>query len=159
MKKQRPFTQKLIFLFTFLTLFLLLGASTTYAAPPAEPATAQQAEGFYYTIQWGDTLSQIAVRYGTTTQAIMLANPQIVNPNLLYAGTVIFIPTGPPQPVQPIEPPPPDNTYCRYYHTVLPGQYLLQIGNLYGVSPFAIAEANQIYNLNRIFAGQVLCIP
>jgi hypothetical protein len=36
---------------------------------------------------------------------------------------------------------------------------MIQIGNQYGVSPFVIAEANQIFNLNRIFAGQVLCIP
>jgi len=145
----------LILLFTFLFLFLLVGISTTHAAPEKAPA-AVQVQGYYYTIQWGDTLSQIAVRSGTTMQAIMMANPQIVNPNLVYAGTVIYIPVAPTQPIPPGGGQP---RYCRYYHTVLPGQYLLQLGNYYGVSPFAIAEANQIYNLNRIFAGQVLCIP
>jgi len=149
--------RQLLLLFVLLSLFLFVGASTTYAAPQEAP-TAVQTQGYYYTVQWGDTLSQVAVRSGTTMQAIMLANPQIVNPNLLYAGTVIFIPTGTPQPVPPIAPPS-GGQQCRAYHTVLPGQYLLQIGNLYGVSPFAIAEANQIYNLNRIFYGQVLCIP
>ena len=145
----------LILLFAFLFLFVFVGAATTYAAPE-ETAASSQTQGYYYTIQWGDTLSQIAVRSGTTMQAIMLANPQIVNPNLLYAGTVIFIPTYSAQPIPPGGGQP---SNCRYYHTVLPGQYLLQIGPYYGVSPFAIAEVNQIYNLNRIFAGQVLCIP
>lgn len=156
MKSIVPIPRKLLLLLILCSLFLFVSASTTYAAPEEAP-TAVQTQGYYYTVQWGDTLSQIAVRAGTTMQAIMLANPQIVNPNLLYAGTVILIPTGPPQPVQPL--PPSGGQQCRAYHTVQPGQYLLQIGNLYGVSPFAIAEANQIYNLNRIFYGQVLCIP
>ncbi len=153
---------KLIFA---LIMVLLLGGATAVSAAPPEDATTQQFTGFYYTVQWGDSLSQIAVRYGTTMQAIMLANPWVVNPNLIFAGTVLFIPTGapgvivPPGSGNPPSPPPPAQPGCRYSHTVLWGQNLIQIGNLYGVSPFAIAEANQIFNLNRIFAGQVLCIP
>lgn len=158
MKSPIKFPRLLTLLIVFMALFLFVGTSTTLAAPAEAPA--QQTNGFYYTIQWGDTLSQIAVRNGTTMNAIMMANPQIVNPNLLYAGTVLFIPTSPPQPVQPIAPPSGGQAgNCRYYHTVLPGQYMIQISNQYGVSPFVIAEANQIFNLNRIFAGQVLCIP
>lgn len=141
---------------------LLLGVTTAVNAAPPENTTAQQFTGFYYTVQWGDSLSQIAVRYGTTMQAIMLANPWVVNPNLIYAGTVLFIPTGVPGVIQSPgsnPPPPPAQSGCRYNHTVLWGQNLIQIGSMYGVSPFAIAERNQIFNLNRIYAGQVLCIP
>ncbi len=158
MKKLWLHTGKLAFILAVMVLFWSVTA--VHAAPPQE-STTQQATGFYYTIQWGDSLSQIAVRYGTTMQAIMLANPWIVNPNLIYAGTVIFIPTGAPGVIQPIAPPvpPPAQPGCRTHHTVLWGQNLIQIGNIHGVSPFAIAEANQIFNLNRIFAGQVLCIP
>ncbi|NJN55536.1 MAG: LysM peptidoglycan-binding domain-containing protein [Anaerolineae bacterium] len=145
-------------------LLLMMGVTAVNAAPAAE-TTSQQFTGFYYTVQWGDSLSQIAVRYGTTMQAIMLANPWVVNPNLIYAGTPLFIPTGAPGVIQPpgggnpAPTPPPAPSNCRYYHTVAWGQNLIQIGGIYGVSPFAIAEANQIFDLNRIFAGQVLCIP
>ena len=128
MKSPAHFPRKLILLFVFMSLFLLVGTSTTYAAP-ANASTDQQVQGYYYTIQWGDTLSQIAVRSGTTMQAIMMANPQIVNPNLLYAGTVIFIPTGTSGGGSGTPGGGGTPASCRYYHTVLPGQYLLQIGN------------------------------
>lgn len=155
MNKQSLGMYKLVFV---LLLALLWGGVTAVSAAPPQEAATQQFPGFYYTVQWGDSLSQIAVRYNTTMQAIMLANPHIVNPNLIYAGTVLFIPTGVPGVIQPPAPPP-AHPGCRHNHTVQWGQNLIQIGNLYGVSPFAIAEANQIFNLNRIFAGQVLCIP
>ena len=45
----------------------------------------------YYTIQSGDTLSAIAARFGTTINKLMSLNPQIKNPNLIYAGKTIRI--------------------------------------------------------------------
>ena len=45
------------------------------------------------------------------------------------------------------------------YHTVRYGETLFSIGRLYGVYPYAIAQANGLYNPNRIYAGQVLYIP
>lgn len=44
-----------------------------------------------YTIQPGDTLSQIAQRHGTTVQAIAQANG-IANPNMIRAGASLVIP-------------------------------------------------------------------
>jgi LysM repeat protein len=43
-------------------------------------------------IRWGDTLSGIAARYGTTVSALMLANPHIKNKKLIYAGKTLTIP-------------------------------------------------------------------
>ena len=43
-----------------------------------------------YKIVYGDTLSQIALRYNTTVQEIVKLN-NISNPNLIYAGTTIRI--------------------------------------------------------------------
>lgn len=48
-----------------------------------------------YTIKPGDTLSALAQRYGTTVQALMQANPQIKNPNLIYVGATLNIPAQP----------------------------------------------------------------
>ena len=39
-----------------------------------------------YNVSWGDTLSQIAARSGTSIQALQALNPQITNPNLIFAG-------------------------------------------------------------------------
>lgn len=44
----------------------------------------------YYTVKYGDTLSQIAVRYGTTYQRLAEMNG-IRNPNLIYAGQRIRV--------------------------------------------------------------------
>lgn len=129
----------------------------------ARPAEAQ-GTGVYHIVQRGEYLSLIAQRYGTTVQAILTANPQITNWNLIYAGQTIFVPFGtqpapvptapPPQP-----PPPPPTPACRWNHYVQPGQTMLMISRWYGVDPFVIARANNIFNLNLIFAGSTLCIP
>lgn len=46
-----------------------------------------------HNIVWGDTLSQIAKRYGTTVDALAKAN-NIANPDLIYAGATLKIPDG-----------------------------------------------------------------
>jgi LysM domain len=45
-----------------------------------------------YRIQSGDTLSALAKRYDTSVGALMKANPQIKNANLIYAGKSLNIP-------------------------------------------------------------------
>ncbi|MFC4729634.1 LysM peptidoglycan-binding domain-containing protein [Coralloluteibacterium thermophilus] len=59
----------------------------------ATVAPAQDA-GRTHHISWGDTLSQIARDNGTTVAALMAANPQIKNPDLIYAGDTLVIPSG-----------------------------------------------------------------
>ncbi len=46
----------------------------------------------YYRVVWGDTLYSIAYRYHTTWQAIATAN-HLPNPNCIYAGMLLYIPT------------------------------------------------------------------
>jgi LysM repeat protein len=45
------------------------------------------------TIQWGDTLSAIAKENGTTVAELMRLNPKIVDPNKIFAGAKLNIPT------------------------------------------------------------------
>lgn len=45
-----------------------------------------------YKIKYGDTLSGIAAKFGTTVSKIMSANPSIKNKNLIYAGNTLKIP-------------------------------------------------------------------
>lgn len=105
-----------------------------------------------YQIRTGDTLSGIASRYHTTVAALMRANPQIHNANLIYAGQRLNVP-GSSDSFQPA----PSSGGARY--TVRPGDTLSGIGARFGVSYQAIAKANGIANPNLIYAGQSLVIP
>ena len=105
-----------------------------------------------YQIRSGDTLSGIAARNHTTVAALLRANPQIHNPNLIRAGASLNLP-GSSDSFQPA----PSTGGGRY--TVRPGDTLSKIGARFGVSYQAIARANGIANPNLIFAGQQLTIP
>ena len=54
--------------------------------------TAAQNSAQYYTVKKGDTLWAIAREYGVTLSALIAANPQIKNPNLIYPGNQVKIP-------------------------------------------------------------------
>ena len=45
-----------------------------------------------HTVQSGDTMWKLAVQYQVGTSEIIDANPQIVNPDLIYPGDVLTIP-------------------------------------------------------------------
>ena len=53
------------------------------------PGTGQQ----IYTVEEGDTLAKIARRFGVGVDEVLAANPTIVNPNLIFVGQQIVIPT------------------------------------------------------------------
>jgi len=55
--------------------------------------TTRTTKGNVYTVKRGDTLSGIAARYGLDWRTLWKANPQIKNPNLIYPGQQISIPT------------------------------------------------------------------
>jgi len=122
---------------------------------PADQAAVmvqqQSAGSFIYVVQRGDTLASIARRFGTTVQAIAQVN-NIYNPNLIFAGQQLIIPTGTPQP------PTPPPTVPVFY-LVRPGDTLASIARQFGTTWQAIAQANNIQNPNRIYAGMYLIIP
>ena len=49
-------------------------------------------ETAYYTVKKGDTLWGIAKQYGVALTALIAANPQIKNPNLIYPGDRVRMP-------------------------------------------------------------------
>ncbi len=63
-----------------------------------------------YIVRAGDTLSQIAARYGTTVAAIVEAN-NLTNPDLIFVGQVLLIPVSEETPQ-----PPPDCPPCPPTH-------------------------------------------
>lgn len=67
------------------------------------------------------------------------------------------VPPAQPNPITPAQPPAQPGTAASY--TVKPGDRLFSIGREFGVSPYAIAQANGIVPPYVIHAGQILTIP
>jgi len=111
-------------------------------APGAQPAGTTR-----YVVQAGDTLTGIARRYGTTIAALVQVNG-LVNPSYIYVGQVLYVPTA----VTPV--PTTGTTYV-----VRAGDTLATIAFRFGVSSWAIAQANNLRNPALIHVGQVLYIP
>lgn len=104
------------------------------------------------TVQWGDTLSGIATLCGTTVAAIQAANPGLGS--WVYAGQVLYIPTGSISPA-PYYPPASSGSY-----TVQWGDTLAIIAARYGVTVNDLLAANpSIWNASYIYAGQYINIP
>jgi LysM repeat protein len=147
----------------FCVALFLLTSLIIFAAPAA--TASAQCTGVNYTVQRGDSLLRIAAGFGTTWQAIASAN-NLYNPNLIFPGQVLFIPTScvppptvPPPTVTPMPPAPPTPPIVGTWYTVRPGDTLQTIAWQFGTTWQAIAQANGIVNPNLIFAGQVLFIP
>ena len=87
----------------------------------------------------GETLWQIARRYGVTVDQVAALNG-LRDPNRLVPGMALLIPT-------------------ERRHVVRPGESLWRIAALYGTSIDAIARENRLTNVNLIYPGQSLVIP
>ena len=109
-----------------------------------------------YRVKWGDTLNKIAAQFGVSVQSIISAN-NISNPDLIYADQTLQIPDGnttpAPQPPPITTPPPTSGSYI-----VKTGDTLSAIARRFGTTVAAIAQANNISNINLIYVGQVLAI-
>ncbi|MBS2028524.1 MAG: LysM peptidoglycan-binding domain-containing protein [Deltaproteobacteria bacterium] len=105
-----------------------------------------------YRIESGDTLSGIASRFGVSLGALEAANPQISNPNLIYAGESLNIP-GSSDSFSAA--PTPSGSY-----TVRSGDTMSGIAGRLGISLTALERANpQVTNPNYIYVGQRLNLP
>jgi LysM repeat protein len=117
------------------------------------PAYAAPDERAVHIVRRGETLYSIARSYGVNTWTLARANG-IANPNRIYAGERLVIPTG-----QGGRTHPGGWALLGRIHIVQPSENLYRIALNYGVSRRAIARANGIANPDTIYVGQHLVIP
>jgi LysM repeat protein len=135
------------------------GQVLTIPSPGSNPAPRGSRTGpDTYTVQPGDTLSDIALLYGTTTDAIARANG--LSGTTIYAGQKLSIPapgSSAPPPAAPTANPQPQANPGTY--VVQPGDSIIGVANRFGVTQQALAAANGLQPFDRLQIGQVLKIP
>lgn len=135
----------------------LTDAHTVYAGQrlliPQSSGSASSSQGSFvaggtYTVQRGEVLSRIALRYGVAVEALMQAN-HLLSPHTIYAGQRLLIPAA--DGSVPALAPGVSGTYV-----VQPREVLSEIARRFGTSSDALARLNGIANPTAIYPGQVL---
>jgi len=126
----------------------------TMLLAPTSAALAQ--EGWIsHVVAPGEDLFSIAAQYGVGVPAMMLAN-KLSDLNLSVGQKLVIPPAAPASTSAATSPTVQEGATV---HTVARGENLFRIGLRYGVSAQAIAWANGLNNVNRVYAGQHLVIP
>ncbi|MEE0775492.1 MAG: SafA/ExsA family spore coat assembly protein [Bacillota bacterium] len=119
------------------------GAAPMPPAPPMPPMPpmppAKERNGRLYIVKSGDTFFHIAQRYALNLESLILANPQIKDPDRIVPGMQLYLPG---------------------VHVVKRGDTIFSIARMHGVSQEALLRINpQIKDPNRIDVGQKIYIP
>jgi LysM repeat protein len=140
-----------------LASMVVLMLSTPRGASAGAPTFAPDAQTTTHTVQPGEGLYRISLRYSVSIADIMAANG-LSNPDAIYSGQVLIIPAAGYSNNNP--PPSSGNGQSTSgVHVVQSGETLFRIAQLYGVSVQALASANNLLNPSSIYAGQQLVIP
>ena len=128
-----------------LRLFLLFALMILAASPPI--ASAQEGEGGpIYVVQDGDTLTAIALRFGTTVDALVQANG-ISDPAAIQPGMRLVLPgfegvSG-----------------VLTFHEVAFGESLGSLAASYGLSTSALAKLNRWVHPAGVYVGEPAIVP
>lgn len=140
-------------------LLYVLVAVTMVAGWVLTSAPAAQAGGYcqqWHTVQAGENLFRISLRYNTTMSWLQTLN-NITNPNYIFVGQSLCIAGSVNTPPQyPPQNPPgtPTNVYV-----VQPGDTFYGIARKVGTTYAVMVSLNPTVNPNWIYAGQQLVVP
>ena len=123
---------------------VFLNNSTPIPPLPENSGNSNSDNTIVYTVKRGDTLSEIALKYGTTVSNIVTLN-NIKNPNLIYSGQKLIINI---------------NNFSTNFitYTVKKGDTLSEIAIKYHTTVSSLVNLNNIRNPNLIYPGQKLTI-
>ena len=144
--KAKRLLMKVILTLSVAGWIILLGISIVYAAPPQQGGIA------HHRVAAGENLARIAARYGTTVSAIARRN-NISNPNLIYAGQHLVIPTASAAVSSSAAP---DSAGCVY--RIVRGDTLSKIASQHGTTVEHLMSANGLSS-TLIWAGTTLRVP
>ena len=138
-------------------------ATTTTTQPASQPASQQPAATVTsYVVRGGDSLATIAAKFGTNYIVLAEMNA-IANPNVLVVGQVLIVP-GPPAstgaaPATTGAAAPATTATTPGTYTVQRGDNLSTIAAKFGTTYIAIAQLNNLANLDVLHVGMVLQVP
>ncbi|ABR49806.1 Peptidoglycan-binding LysM [Alkaliphilus metalliredigens QYMF] len=122
---------------------------------PTMPEPPRCPGGTIYTVRPGDSMFRIANQFGISLQALIQANPQVTNPNVIFVGQRICVPTV-------VVPPPPPGPFCPdgTIYVVQRGDTMFNIARRFGVTLQRLIQANpQVADPNVLDVGQQICVP
>jgi LysM repeat protein len=137
----------------------------------ASPVAAQSNGTAPYTVRSGETLKEIADKYGLTVEKILAANKNITDPNLIHTGQVIILPVGRSEGVSAAEKAKRIFVWQRekdggrvesseHLYLVRSGDNFTRIAKAFGVTEERLQAVNpQIDDLNQLFRGELIYIP
>lgn len=132
--------RKLLLLISLLLVAqMVLGPGVAFSAPPASGSVV-------HVVRAGENLFRIALRYGTTVNAIMRVNS--LTSTTIYVGQRLVIPGSYVPPSGP-----------HFTYIVRRGDTLIAIARRFGTTVTAIARLNGLVNPSYIYVGQRLRIP
>ena len=108
---------------------------------PKESTSNKSTSGTTYKVKAGDTLSGIAVKFGTTTKSLQSLNG-ISNPNKIFVGQVLKV----------------KGTAKTKTYTVKSGDTLSGIASMHGMTTKELQNLNGITNPNLIYPNQKLIV-
>jgi LysM repeat protein len=125
-----------------LAALLVVGSGLIGSLPSASASDFAATCAQYHTVQRGENLYRIGLRYNLSVTTLQNMNG-IYDANRIYAGQSLCVKISNP----------------TITYTVQRGDTLSRIARNYGVTLTALAQVNNIYNVNLIYVGQVLRIP
>lgn len=103
-------------------------------------------------VNYGDTLENLAQRFGITVE--ILSNANCLSSDMLIPGSLIYVPKIPTSTPIPCGPPP---GWIQYI--VQSGDTLYHLSQAFGVDYHLLQQANCLGNSTLIYAGQRLWVP
>lgn len=116
-----------------------------------------------HTVQAGETLQKIGIKYGIEWQVLAAVN-NIVNPNRVYVGQVLVVPSAAeiaalPRPTSTPRPVPVQQQTLQRIYIAQSGDTLERIAQRYAVPLDALRAINQIRGESHVYGGDILLIP